>query len=70
MNYVVHLFYKGYVVYCSTLAEALLVTRIKDASHYKVFETTENRESGTELADWAWAFELKEGRHKCRVVEL
>ena len=70
MNYVVHLFYRGYVVYCGTRGEALLVPLLKDTPHYQVFETTESKETGTELADWAWALELEEGRHKCKLVKL
>lgn len=70
MNYVVHFFYQGYVVYGRSLEDAWVFTKLNDTPHYKVFKTSEDKDTGTELADWVWFLELNEGRHWRKLVVL
>jgi len=70
VNYVVHFYYKGFVVYGRTPGDAWVFTKLNNTPHYCIFRTSEQKDTGTELADWVWFLELEEGRHLRQLVKL
>lgn len=70
MNYVVDFYYKQYVVYCKTLEEVKTTLKIHNYAPHILFITTENKTSGTELAEWFWQLEIKDFKHKIKIVPI